>query len=100
MNTPPRFGKADAARKQISTFETQVLEQMEAFEGAEKELNERAPEVEKLREDMQARFVEFDEQVARQQKELDSSARRTRAADERAAETDGFALQPDRFAHS
>lgn len=65
--------EADAARKQISTFETQVLEQMEAFEGAEKELNERAPEVEKLREDMQARFVEFDEQVARQQKELEAA---------------------------
>ena len=62
--------EADAARKQISAFETQVLEQMEAFESAEKELNERAPEVEKLREDMQARFVQFDEQVARQQKEL------------------------------
>jgi hypothetical protein len=62
--------EADAARKQISAFETQVLEQMEAFENAEKELKERAPEVEKLREDMQARFVQFDEQVARQQKEL------------------------------
>ena len=51
--------EADAARKQISAFETQVLEQMEAFESAEKELGERAPEVEKLREDAQARFVEF-----------------------------------------
>ena len=35
--------EADAARKQISALETQVLEQMEAFDGAEKELAERAP---------------------------------------------------------
>ena len=62
--------EADAARKQISAFETQVLEQMETFETAENELTERAPDVEKLREDMQARFAEFDEQVTRQQKEL------------------------------
>lgn len=65
--------EADAARKQISGFETNVLEQMEAFEGAEGELKERAPEVEKLREDMQVRFVQFDEQVARQQKELEAA---------------------------
>lgn len=65
--------EADAARKQISTFETQVLEQMEAFEAAEKELGERAPEVEKLRVDMEARFKAFDEQVSRQQQELDAA---------------------------
>ena len=65
--------EADAARKQISTFETTVLEQMEAFETAEKELNERAPEVEKLRADMNTRFAQFDEQVARQQKELEEA---------------------------
>jgi predicted nucleic acid-binding Zn-ribbon protein len=75
--------EADAARKQISTFETQVLEQMEAFETAEKELSEHAPEVEKLREDMQARFVEFDQQVARQEKELsEARAERERLAKE------------------
>lgn len=65
--------EADAARKQIAAYETQVLEQMEAFEGAEKELAERAPEVEKLRGEMEARFVQFDEQVTRQQKELDEA---------------------------
>ena len=32
--------EADSARKQISAFETNVLEQMEGFEGAEKELQE------------------------------------------------------------
>ena len=65
--------EADAARKQISAFETQVLEQMEAFESAEKELTERAPEVEKLRGEMEARFAQFDDQVKRQQKELDEA---------------------------
>jgi predicted nucleic acid-binding Zn-ribbon protein len=64
--------EADAARKQISTFETQVLEQMEAFENAEKELSERAPEVEKLKVDMEARLAAFDEQVKRQQQELEA----------------------------
>ena len=65
--------EADAARKQISTFETQVLEQMEAFESAEKELSERAPEVEKLRQDMEARFKHFDEQIQVQQQELEAA---------------------------
>src|SRR6185369_8833058 len=49
--------EADAARKQISALETQVLEQMEVFEVAEKDLQERAPEVEKLGADLKARFA-------------------------------------------
>lgn len=65
--------EADAARKQISAFETQILEQMEIFEQAEKELAERAPEVEKLGADMQERFKAFDEQVRLQQQELDAT---------------------------
>jgi predicted nucleic acid-binding Zn-ribbon protein len=65
--------EADAARKQISAFETQVLEQMEVFEAAEKELGERAPEVEKLRTDMEERFKQFDEQIQVQQKELEAA---------------------------
>jgi predicted nucleic acid-binding Zn-ribbon protein len=65
--------EADAARKQISTFETQVLEQMEIFDQVEKELKERAPEVEKLGADMQQRFKAFDEQARVQQQELESA---------------------------
>jgi predicted nucleic acid-binding Zn-ribbon protein len=64
--------EADAARKQISALETQVLEQMEVFEGAEKELAERAPEVERLRVEMEASFKAFDEQAKAQQKLLDA----------------------------
>jgi uncharacterized protein len=65
--------EADAARKQISTFETQVLEQMEVFDTAEKELGERAPEVEKLRADMEERFKQFDQQIKVQQQQLEEA---------------------------
>src|ERR1041384_4630917 len=37
--------EADAARKQISALETQILEQLEQLEGAEAALNERAAEI-------------------------------------------------------
>ena len=75
----PAIREADAARKQISTFETQILEQMEITDQAEKELQERAPEVEKLGVDMAERFKGFDEQARVQQQELD----RARAERER-----------------
>src|SRR5260370_14370615 len=65
--------EADAARKQISAFETQVLEQMEIFDQAEKDLKERAPEVEKLGADMEGRFKAFDEQAQPQQKQLEAA---------------------------
>jgi predicted nucleic acid-binding Zn-ribbon protein len=65
--------EADAARKQISAFETNVLEQMEAFETAENQLKERAPEVEKLRSEMEASFKAFDQQAQQQQKELEQA---------------------------
>ncbi len=71
--------EADAARKQISAFETQVLEQMEAFDAAEKELKERAPEVEKLGVDMEARFQAFDEQARTKRQQVeDARAERER----------------------
>jgi uncharacterized protein len=62
--------EADAARKQISAFETQVLEQMETFDQAEKDLAERAPEVEKLGAEMAERFAAFDEQTRTQADEV------------------------------
>ena len=65
--------EADAARKQISNLETQILEQMEIFDQAEQALKERAPEVEKLGEDMRARFAQFDEQAKTQQHELEAA---------------------------
>ena len=65
--------EADAARKQISTYETQILEQMEIADQAEKELSERAPEVEKLGADMAERFKGFDEQAQVKQQELEAA---------------------------
>src|SRR5260370_17352182 len=62
--------EGDAARKQISAFETQVLEQMEIADQAEKDLTERAPEVVKLGADMKARFKAFDEQVKTQEQQV------------------------------
>lgn len=65
--------EADAARKQISAFETQVLEQMEISDQAEKDLAERAPEVENLRGEMEASFKAFDEQAKAQQQQLEQA---------------------------
>jgi len=54
--------EADAARKQISTLETQTLERMEALEKAEASLNERAEEIVSLNSDREARLKAFDDE--------------------------------------
>lgn len=58
--------EADAARKQISSLETQTLEQMEALEQAEASLNERAAEIASLNSDRESRLQQFDEETAAQ----------------------------------
>jgi predicted nucleic acid-binding Zn-ribbon protein len=58
--------EADAARKQISTLETQTIEQMEAFEKAETSLNERGEEIATLNSDREARLAAFDEETKAQ----------------------------------
>ena len=58
--------EADAARKQISALETQILEQMENLEQAEAALNERADEIATLNSDREARLKAFDEETASQ----------------------------------
>jgi len=55
--------EADAARKQISALETQILEQMEQLEQAEAALNERAAEITSLNSDREARLKAFDEET-------------------------------------
>ena len=55
--------EADAARKQISALETQILEQLEQFEQAEAALNERAEEITSLNSDREARLKTFDEET-------------------------------------
>ncbi|HKR14955.1 MAG TPA: C4-type zinc ribbon domain-containing protein [Pyrinomonadaceae bacterium] len=58
--------EADAARKQISTLETQILEQMEALEQAEAALRERADEIASLNSDREAKLQAFDEETKSQ----------------------------------
>jgi predicted nucleic acid-binding Zn-ribbon protein len=64
--------EADAARKQISALETQILEQMEVFEKAEAALHERAAEVASLNSDREARLGEFDQETEAQTKRLEA----------------------------
>ncbi len=58
--------EADAARKQISALETQILEQMENFEQAEAALHERADEIATLNSDREARLKAFDDETKSQ----------------------------------
>jgi len=55
--------EADAARKQISALETQILEQLEQLEQAEASLNERAEEITSLNSDREARLKAFDDET-------------------------------------
>src|SRR5215813_11853140 len=62
--------EADAARKQISTIETQILEQMEILEQAEKALHERADEIASQNSDRDARLKAFDEETRTKTEQL------------------------------
>ena len=55
--------EADAARKQISALETQILEQMEQLEQAETALKERADEIAGMNSDREAKLKAFDEET-------------------------------------
>ncbi|HJP94079.1 MAG TPA: C4-type zinc ribbon domain-containing protein [Pyrinomonadaceae bacterium] len=55
--------EADAARKQISALETQILEQLETLEQAEAALKERADEIATLNSDRETRLKQFDEET-------------------------------------
>ncbi len=62
--------EADAARKLISTLETQILEQMESLEQAEAALKERSEEIVSLNSDREARLKAFDESTKTQSEQL------------------------------
>ena len=62
--------EADAARKQISTLETQILETMETLEQTEAALKERADEIASLNSDREGRLKLFDEQTRAQSEQL------------------------------
>ena len=62
--------EADAARKQISALETQILEKMEALEKAEAALTERSEEIASLNSDRDARLKSFDTETSEQAERL------------------------------
>ena len=64
--------EADAAKKHISTLETQILELMEAVEQAEKEMAESEPEVARLRAEMDEKLKSFEEQTQGHAREIDA----------------------------
>jgi len=65
--------EADAARKQISSIETHILEQMEIFEQAENLLKERAEEIATLNSDREERLSAFDEEARAKKEQLETS---------------------------
>ena len=58
--------EADAARKQISTLETQILETLESLEQVDASLKERADEIAGLNSDREARLKSFDDETLAQ----------------------------------
>lgn len=68
--------EADAARKQISTLETNILEGMDEIEKAESELATHAPQVERLRAETDARLQAFEAETNTQAARLAEARRR------------------------
>ena len=72
--------ETDALQKQIATFEAQVIEAVEAAESVEKELAERAEEINSLDAKRDAALAEFDKQVAKDKSEFDSESKHRQKA--------------------
>jgi hypothetical protein len=69
--------ETDALQKQIATFETQVVEKLTGIEEVEKELTERADEINTLDSKRDAALSEFDAQLEKDRAELtEAEARR------------------------
>ncbi|MEQ1922725.1 MAG: C4-type zinc ribbon domain-containing protein [Pyrinomonadaceae bacterium] len=81
--------ETDALQKQIGAFETQIVEVMEEVEGVEKELTERADEINTLDSKREEALKEFDGEIAGHKKEF---------AAETAHRETAFATLPDRLA--
>ena len=64
--------EGDAARKHSSELETKILEQMEAFDSAEKAINERAADVEKLRAERDAQLAALEALVHKQAEQIEA----------------------------
>jgi predicted nucleic acid-binding Zn-ribbon protein len=68
--------ETDALQKQITAFETQIVELMEESEGVDKELEERADEIASLDGKRDAALVEFDKAIAKDRKQFESETAR------------------------
>ena len=81
--------ETDALQKQISAFETQIVEIMEEAEGVEKELEERAEEISTLDTKRDVALKEFDDVMVKGKTEFDKETRHRATA---------FATLPARLA--
>ncbi|MEO7540210.1 MAG: C4-type zinc ribbon domain-containing protein [Pyrinomonadaceae bacterium] len=72
--------ETDALQKQITAFETQVVEIMEEVEGVEKELEERAEEISTLDGKRDAALAEFDKALGKEKKEFDAETKHRQTA--------------------
>ncbi len=81
--------ETDALQKQIGALETQIVEVMDEVEGVEKELTERAEEINTLDAKRDEALKGFDDEVAVHKSEFDAETKHREAA---------FATLPDRLA--
>lgn len=65
--------EADAARKQISQLETQILEQLESLDQTEASLSERSDEIATLNSDREAKLKGLDEEAKTQSTQVETS---------------------------
>ena len=72
--------ETDALQKQIAAFETQVVELMESLEGVEKELEERAEEIDTLDAKRAAALAEFDKALTKENAEFNSETKHRKTA--------------------
>lgn len=81
--------ETDSLQKQITTFEGQVVEKMDAVEEIDKELVERAEEINSLDNKRDAALAKFDARVAKDREELKRETKHRQGA---------FATLPTRLA--
>jgi uncharacterized protein len=68
--------ETDALQKQIAAFETQILEKMTVVEEVEKELEERADEINTLDAKRAAALKEFETALSKSKKEFDADTKK------------------------
>ena len=67
--------ETDALQKQIQAFETQIVESMEESEGVDKELDERADEINTLDAKRAEGLAAFDKEIAANRKEFEAQSK-------------------------